>query len=51
MSIEEIEREVDLVNYEAVLSLARELFVPERLGLCVLGPVDEAEVRWQRDAA
>ena len=51
LTIEEIEREVDLVNFDSVLALARELFVPERLGLCVLGPVDEAEIRWQRDAA
>jgi predicted Zn-dependent peptidase len=51
LSIEEIESSVDAVNFEAVLDLARELFVPERLGLCVLGPVDEAAIRWQRDAA
>lgn len=51
LSIEEIERSVDAVNFEAVLELGRELFVPERLGLCVLGPVDDAAVRWQRDAA
>jgi predicted Zn-dependent peptidase len=51
LSIEEIEREVDLVNFDSVLALARELFVPERLGLCVLSPVDEAEIRWQRNAA
>jgi len=51
VTIEEIERRVDLVDADAVLALARELFVPERLGLCVLGPLDEAAVRWRRDAA
>jgi predicted Zn-dependent peptidase len=51
MSIEEIEQQVDAVDFEAIIGLARELFVPERLGLCVLGPLDEAAVRLQRDAA
>jgi len=51
MSIEEIEEQVDAVRFEAVLDLARELFVPERLGLCVLGPVDESAVRLQQSAA
>ena len=51
VSIEEIEQQVDAVDFDAVIGLARELFSPERLGLCVLGPLDEAAVRWQRDAA
>jgi predicted Zn-dependent peptidase len=50
-AIEEIERAVDAVAYEGVVALARELFVPEGLGLCVLGPLDAAEIRWQRNAA
>jgi len=50
-AIEEIEAAVDAVEHDAVLALARELFVPESLGLCVLGPLDEAEIRWQRSAA
>jgi predicted Zn-dependent peptidase len=51
VTIEEIERHVDAVTYDDVLALARELFAPEKLGLCVLGPVDEAVLRWQRSAA
>jgi predicted Zn-dependent peptidase len=50
-SIEEIEREVDAVTFDGVLELARRLFVPESLGLCVLGPLDGAEIRWHRSAA
>jgi predicted Zn-dependent peptidase len=51
VSIEEIEREVDAVDYESVVALARELFTPESLGLCVLGPVEASEIRWQRSVA
>jgi predicted Zn-dependent peptidase len=51
MTIEEIEREVDSVTLEGVHALARELFAPERLGLCVLGPLDASEIRWQRSVA
>jgi predicted Zn-dependent peptidase len=51
MTIEEIEREVDAVTLEGVHALARDLFAPERLGLCVLGPIDASEIRWQRSAA
>jgi predicted Zn-dependent peptidase len=51
VSIEEIERAVDAVEYDAVLALARELFLPQSLGLCVLGPLEEAEIRRQRSAA
>jgi predicted Zn-dependent peptidase len=51
VTIEEIEAEVDAVTYDHVVALARELFAPEKLGLCVLGPVDEAVLRWQRSAA
>ncbi|MBD5634310.1 MAG: insulinase family protein [Candidatus Eremiobacteraeota bacterium] len=50
-TIEEIERSIDAVGFDAVVDLARELFVPEALGLCVLGPLEEAEIRWQRSAA
>jgi predicted Zn-dependent peptidase len=50
-SIEEIEGAVDAVTIDGVARLARELFVPETLGLCVLGPLDGAEIRWQRSAA
>jgi predicted Zn-dependent peptidase len=51
ISIEEIEREVDAVDYESVVALARELFTPESLGLCVLGPVEASEIHWQRSVA
>jgi predicted Zn-dependent peptidase len=50
-TIEEIERAIDAVQFEGVVALARELFVPEGLGLCVLGPLAGAEIRWQRSAA
>jgi predicted Zn-dependent peptidase len=50
-AIEEIERAVDAVTIDGIALLARELFVPETLGLCVLGPLDGAEIRWQRSAA
>ena len=51
LTTEEIERRVDEVDCEAVHALARELFAPENLGLCVLGPLDEAAIRWKRSAA
>jgi len=51
VSIEEIEVQVDAVTIDDVAALARELFDPAKLGLCVLGPVDEATLRWQRSAA
>jgi len=51
MSIEEIEAAVDAVDYDAVTALARECFASDRLGLCVLGPVEEAVLRSQRNAA
>ncbi len=51
MSIEEIEEHVNAVSVEAVHDLARELLVPGRLGLCVLGPVDEGAVRLEQSAA
>jgi predicted Zn-dependent peptidase len=50
MSIEEIEASVDAVTRDAVVELASELFVPENLGLCVLGPLEESDVRRQPDA-
>jgi predicted Zn-dependent peptidase len=51
MSIEEIEEHVNAVDVEAVHGLARELLVLGRLGLCVLGPVDEGAVRLEQSAA
>jgi predicted Zn-dependent peptidase len=51
LRIEEIEAEVDAVTSESVWGLATELLRPESLGLCVLGPVGESEIRWRRNAA
>jgi len=51
LEIEEIERFVDAVTYDGIVELARELFTPAALGLCVLGPLDDSEIRWQRSAA
>lgn len=51
LTTEEIEAKIDAVSGEEILSLARELFAPQNLGLCVLGPVDENAIDWQRDAA
>ncbi len=51
VSIEEIERAIDAVTFEDVHALARELFDPASLGLCVLGPVAETAIRWQTNVA
>ena len=51
LTTEEIEAKIDAVGEEEVASLARELFAPENLGLCVLGPIDEGAVNWRRNAA
>ncbi len=48
---EEIEARVDAVTVDDVRSVAYELFAPENLGLCVLGPVEEASIDWSRSAA
>jgi len=48
---EEIERRVDAVTAGDVRELAAELFTPQDLGLCIIGPVDEAAIAWNRDAA
>jgi predicted Zn-dependent peptidase len=51
VTTEEIETKVDAVQAETVQALARELFASENLGLCVLGPIDETDIVWQRNAA
>ena len=51
VSAEEIEERVDNVTSDQVLEIANELFAPEQLGLCILGPVDEASIEFNRDAA
>jgi predicted Zn-dependent peptidase len=48
---EEIEERIDAVTAAQVKELAQELFAEDQLGLCVLGPVDEASIEWNRDAA
>lgn len=51
VTTEEIERSVDAVTKEQVDALARDLLAPERLGLCVLGPVEDAAITWRPGAA
>ncbi len=51
LSTEEIEAAVDAVTSDGVQALAQELFVPAKAGLCVLGPVEEATIEWNRSAA
>jgi predicted Zn-dependent peptidase len=51
LTTEEIERKVDAVTADEVQALAQDLLKEENLGLCVLGPVDEAAVDWNRSAA
>jgi predicted Zn-dependent peptidase len=51
LATEEIETQVDAVELDQVRTLARELFAPENLGLCVLGPLEEAAIRWSPSAA
>ena len=43
---DEIEAAIDRVTGDEVLALAHELFADERMGLCVVGPVDAASLRW-----
>ncbi|MGA8574714.1 MAG: pitrilysin family protein [Candidatus Cybelea sp.] len=48
---EEIETRIDAVTAAQVQELARELLVAENLGLCIIGPVDEAAIAWNCHAA
>jgi predicted Zn-dependent peptidase len=48
---EEIEEAVDKVTASDVKAIADELFNPDQLGLCIIGPVDEAAIELNRDAA
>jgi predicted Zn-dependent peptidase len=43
---EEIEAAIDRVEREEIVALAGELFGGDRFGLCIIGPVDAAQVRW-----
>jgi predicted Zn-dependent peptidase len=51
LPIEEIEAKVEAVTAKEIQDLAQELLGEENLGLCVLGPVDESSVAWNRSAA
>jgi len=48
---EEIEQRVDAVTPQEVQTLAQELLAEEHLGLCIIGPVNEAQIRRSRPAA
>ncbi len=48
---EEIEERVEAVQAEEIQALAAELLTDDKLGLCILGPVDESAIAWNRDAA
>jgi predicted Zn-dependent peptidase len=48
---EEIEARVDAVTADEVRTLADELLEDAKLGLCIIGPVDESTIDWNRDAA
>ena len=48
---EEIEQRIDAVTAGEVQELAGELLAEKNLGLCVIGPVDESAIAWNRDAA
>ena len=51
MTPEEIEERVDAVTAPEITEIAQELFAEDQLGLCILGPVDEAAIAFNRDAA
>jgi predicted Zn-dependent peptidase len=48
---EEIEQRIDAVTPGEVQELAGELLAEKNLGLCIIGPVDESAIAWNRDAA
>jgi len=50
VSPEEIEQRIDAVTESDVGELAAELLVEENLGLCAIGPVDEAAIALRRSA-
>jgi predicted Zn-dependent peptidase len=51
LTTEEIENRIDAVTSDDIQALANELLAEDQVGLCVLGPVDEAQVDWNRSAA
>lgn len=48
---EEIEERVDAVKAGDINDIAQEIFHADKLGLCIIGPLDEASINWNRDAA
>ncbi len=51
VSPEEIESKIDAVTAGDVAAVAGELLAAKNLGLCIIGPVDESAIAWNRDAA
>ena len=51
LSAEEIEARIDAVTAQELQDLAQELLPDPNVGLCVIGPVDESTIAWNRDAA
>jgi predicted Zn-dependent peptidase len=51
MPPEEIEERIDAVTGAEITEIAQDLFAEDQLGLCILGPVDEASIAFNRDAA
>ena len=47
VSPDEIDAAIERVERDEVTALASELFVHDRLGLCIIGPVDAASLRWR----
>ncbi len=51
LTTEEIESRIEAVSSDEIQMLANELLREDQLGLCVLGPVDEAQLDFNRSAA
>ena len=51
ITTEEIEQHIDAVKLDEVSAMAAEFFAHDRLGVCVLGPVEEFALNWQTSAA
>ncbi|MDQ2681062.1 MAG: insulinase family protein [Candidatus Eremiobacteraeota bacterium] len=51
LETEEIEQQIEEVTAEQIQGLAGELLAEQNLGLCVLGPVEEDSIDWNRSAA
>ncbi len=51
LGAEEIEASIDAVTAGEVQTLAADLLEDSNLGLCIIGPVDESTIDWNRDAA